>query len=104
MTVKDGGNRTTNDETLTAATTLNSTTAVKIADANPARHVFYFSNPTNKDMVLKLQAATVDNLPIGILVLRGTRERLSESDGADYIGEISGMTLSGTGDIWTVEY
>lgn len=99
MAKKIESTRNTNTESSAVATPLNAVTATTLFTEDPKGLRFSASNPTNKDMVIKAQAASVDNIPVGILLLRGASRHISELDG--YTGEVSAMTISGTATIWT---
>jgi len=81
---------------------LNASTSTKIADSNANRIFFAVSNPSNKDIWLKLQIATVDNDKKGIFMPANSYWEMPTDN--VYIGEISAIANSGTPDIYTTEY
>lgn len=104
----------TNDTATTSSVALNSTTAVKIADANPKRtffHVTINGSSTGVSIFIKLQAASVDNEKVGIWI-----GRFLDEDGSYfkvcwemppdniYTGEISAIVTSGTHTVYITEY
>lgn len=103
MTSKRERTRNTNDTaTLSGAIALNNTTSATIAPANTNRMFFHFSNPGNKDVWLKLQAASVDNDKKGIWVPKGKSWEMSPDE--KYPGEISAITNVGTTSVYYTEY
>jgi len=97
-----GRNTNVNDTASQTSVALNSTTATTVAAANASRMVFQFYNVSNKDVWLKLQAASVDNLKIGIFVLRGTRWAMPVDN--MYTGEISAIADNATSTGYITEY
>jgi len=93
---------TTDVATLSSAIALNSTTSVKVADALPDRINFTISNPENKDVWLKFQAASVDNDKKGIFVPKNAFYEMPTDN--IYTGEISAIAVSGTPSVYVTEY
>lgn len=75
--------------------------SVTLVEANPTRIYVGISN-LNKDMFIKLQAATEDNDQKGIFVPRGTFYELPTDN--MYTGEISGITVVGSTSVHVTEY
>jgi len=89
------------DPVLSDAIALNATTSTTIAVENIERVNFFFSNPSqNRDVWLKLQAASVDNKKNGIFVPRNGYWEMPESK---YKGEISAIADSGNPDVYYTE-
>ena len=93
---------------------LNSSTAVKLADANPNRIFFNVNingNASDTSIFIKLQAASVDNDKCGIWIGRRLDEDGSyfkvdwemPSDNI-YTGEISAIMQSGNYTVYVTEY
>lgn len=114
MTLLTGRTRNTNDTASHSQVALNSSTATKIADANPDRIFFHVSingNTSNESIFIKLQAASVDNEKCGIWI-----GRYLDEDGSYfkefwemppdniYTGEISAIMNSGTHTVHITEY
>lgn len=91
-----------NDTAVTTSVTLNSTTATTVSVANENRIGFYASNNDNQDILLKFQPASVDNLKIGIPILR--KGVVYEMPPEKYRGEISAIAITGTPTIFITEY
>jgi len=106
MTRKIGQPTNVNDEsTQPAGIVLNATTATKIADATPdPDHRIYFavSNPSNKAVWIKFQAASVDNNKQGVLLFGRSNYEMPTND--KYIGEVSAIADSGTPTVYITEY
>lgn len=85
-----------------AAVSLNSSTATKILDANPARCLYRITNNSALDIWIKEQAASVDNLKQGFIVFAGTTYE-SPPD-TMYQGEISAIAVAGSPSITPMEY
>ncbi len=86
------------DSITTTTVALNATTATKIVDAlglTDQNHIkIYVDNPNNKDIVIKFQAASVDNIAVGLTILKGEGKTILELPNV-YRGEISAMTVTG---------
>ena len=93
MSRKIGRNRNTSDEAETNTTALNDTTATKIKDAGFAFVRLEIVNESNKDVYIKLQAATIDNLKEGEFLPRGSVWEMPADQ--PYIGERSAIAVSG---------
>lgn len=91
-----------NDTTVTTSVALNAVTATTVAVVNENRTGFYASNNDNQDIILKLQAASVDNLAVGIPLLK--RGGIYEMPPEKYRGEISAIASAGTPTIFIIEY
>lgn len=90
-----------NTAILSGAIALNDTTSVKIQDSNSLRIMLIISNPSNKDVWIKFQAASVDNDKKGIHIpARG----YFEMPGNIYRGEVSAIAENGTPSVYTTEY
>ena len=87
---------------LSAAIALNSSTSTTVQASNDDRLFFSFSNADNRDVWLKLQAATTDNDMKGIFVPRNGYWEMPTDN--TYTGEISAIAVSGTPDVYTTEY
>ena len=65
-------NRNENDTAVIgSAIALNASTSTTIITTNTSRTYFIFNNPSNKDVWLKLQAASVDDDKKGIFIEKG---------------------------------
>jgi len=93
---------TTDTAILSSGIILNTSTSVKIADANDDRIAFYLSNDSFQDIWLKLQAASVDNDQKGILIFRRSVYEMPRDNW--YTGEISAMADTGSPIIFVTEY
>jgi len=103
MALTIGRNTNTNDTaTLSSAVALNATTSTTVAVSLSERIVFTFSNPGNKDVWLKLQAASVDNDMKGIFIPRNGYWEMPTDN--IYTGEISAIAVSGTPSVHITEY
>jgi len=102
--VKSVGRNTnvTDTATLPAAITLNATTSVLIASANPDRIAFIFSNPANQDVWLKFQPTTTDDDKKGIIIMKGTVWDMSPDN--IYTGEICAIAASDGPAVTYTEY
>ena len=98
------------DTTSQTAVTISSTTATKISDAltdgleSQERSYFRVDNSSNVgDIIIKLQAASIDNLSIGIVVIKmgGFWEM---PQGSIYVGEISVIASNGSPIVLVTEY
>lgn len=114
MTQTIGRNRNVNDTATTAEYSLNSTTAIKIADANPSRTFFHVNingGTSNESIWIRLKAASEDNIKCGIWIGRfidedGSFAKVCWEMPPDniYTGEISAIMESGTHSVHVVEY
>lgn len=108
MSKRIGANTNVNDESIVKdGITLNSTTSIKISDANDKRiHFTVNNNSSTKAGWIKLQPATEDNKMKGIfLERRGFGDsRWSMPEKALYTGEISAISESGNPVIYVTEY
>lgn len=87
--------------------TLNSSTSVKIADANPNRIYFYVTNDgSTEEAWIKLQAAGVDNDKKGIFLNKKAIYRNDWGMPVDnvYTGEICAIAEAGTPSVYVTEY
>ena len=103
MTAKKiGRNVNSSDEPiLSDAISLNSSTSIIVALAFEDRIGFYFSNPSNKDVWLKKQAASVDDDKKGIFIPKNGYWEMSEHD--MYPGEFSAIAVSGSPNVYFTE-
>jgi len=81
---------------------LNASTSTAISTSNTSRTYFIFNNPSNQDVWLKLQAASVDNDKKGIFVNRGGFWEMPTDN--IYNGEISAIAVVSTPDVYYTEY
>lgn len=96
-------NRNENDTADVSSTiALNPTTSTTIISTNTARIYFIFNNPSNKDVWLKLQAASVDNDKKGIPVAKGDFWEMPPDN--IYDGEISAIADVDAPDVYYTEY
>lgn len=107
MVLKIGRNiNTCSDATLTSVA-LNSSTSTKISDECPSatlcRVYFLVSNPSEEDVWIKFQAASVDNDKKGIFIGRRSTEIILLPDNI-YIGEISAIAAEGNPTIYITEF
>jgi len=102
MALDIGQRRNTNDSSTTTEISLNASTSTTVKAAGINFIVFTFSNPSSKKVLLKLQAASVDNLKEGIVVFPKTVYEMPT--GNLYTGEISAISESGTPDIFVTQY
>ena len=82
---------------------LNASTSTTIkAEGNDFLHFSVF-NPDNQDVVIKLQAALVDDVKEGLVKLTkgGFWEMTSNQN---YLGEICAIAMAGTPDLWINKY
>lgn len=91
----------TDTATLSAAIALNASTSTTVQAANVDRIDFTFSNPSNKDVWLKRQAASVDNDKKGIFVPRNGFYEIPTDN--VYTGEYSAIAVSGSPEVYTDE-
>lgn len=83
---------------------LNQTTSVILRTAGSKFLFWALSNTSNRDIFIKLQAASVDNVQKGILVQAGGGYWEMPTNN-HYTGEISGISIQGTGkDVYLTEY
>ena len=87
---------------LSDAITLNASTSVTIKVANTSRIYFRFDNTSNKNVWLKLQAASVDDDKKGFFVDKGGYWRMPVD--TIYTGEISAIADVGSPDVFYTEY
>lgn len=87
---------------LSAAIALDSSTSVKVADANSTRINFSISNDATANVWLKFQAASVDNDKKGIFLPCGGFYEMPTDN--IYTGEISAIADSGTPAVNVTEY
>lgn len=103
MTKVIGRNINVNDTAiLSSAIALNASTSVLVQAANTNRIFYAISNPENKDIWLKKQSAASDNDKKGIFVPRGGYWEMPADN--IYTGEISAIAVSGTPNVYSVEY
>lgn len=85
-----------------AAVTINSSTSAKIVDLNLDRVYLRIDNVGNQGVHLKLQAAAVDNLKVGIYIPSdGFWEMPTDNI---YTGEVSGIAASDGPTVHYTEY
>lgn len=105
MTKTVGRNTNVNDTAiLSDAIALNASTSVTLSAGGTVlpRVFFAVSNNTNKEVWIKLQAASVDDDKKGIFLPRNSYwEMIADSL---YTGEISAIANSGTPDVYVTEY
>ncbi len=96
--------------TVSDAIELNSSTSIKIADANPNR-IFFRVNIDgimgNDSVFIKLQSASVDDIKKGMWIGRqGNVFKIGWTMPSDekYIGEISAIAASGSPEVFVTEY
>lgn len=103
-----GRNINVNDTAVVSAPiALNTTTSVKISDANTARTVFDVNNNNaSHGWWLKLQAAGIDNVKKGIYITNknGSRPFWSMPRDNIYTGEISAIADTDTPEAFVTEY
>ncbi len=103
-----GRSKNTNDTAVVVAgITLNSSTTVVIAAANPDRLFFHVhSNFPEKACWIKLQAASVDNVQKGIFLNEKEKGETSWEMPPDnvYTGEISAIADDGAPMVYVTEY
>jgi len=92
--------------TIPTAFTLNDSTSVKIADVDSGRkYIHICNNDTQKDVWIKLQAASIDSLKKGILLeAKGNTGSHFTLDASIYRGEISAIAESGTPVVNVTEF
>jgi len=104
MALMIGKNRNINDAATIAVYTLNATTSTIIKTAGESFIYFQVTNISNRDVYIKLQAASVDNDAKGILILSGGGSWEMQMDNI-YTGEISAITAAGNGkDVHVTQY
>ena len=97
------------DTTSQTSVTLSSSTSTKISDAltdglqTQQRSYFRVDNDTNHDIYIKLQAASVDNIALGILV-KGKGGFWEMNPDSIYTGEISAIAATDSPTIFITEY
>ena len=98
---KIGRNSNKYDSTVTGSVTLNATTSTTVLIANSDRMGYSISNTSSKDVWIKEQAASVDNLKEGEIVW--ARSTASSEPDQMYHGEVSAIAVSGTPTIYIKE-
>lgn len=102
MAKKRGGNITVSNTSTPLVVTVNSGTSTTLVPADNQRTYLEISNPSNQDVWIKLQAASVDNIKTGILLPPSERWRMGDND--KYTGEVSAiMNIGGSKDIHITE-
>jgi len=81
---------------------LNSTTSTIIGAVLPRRIFFSISNPSNRDIWLKLQPAATDNDQKGVFIPRNGHWEMQIDN--IYTGEISAISALGSPEIFITEY
>lgn len=108
MNKRIGANTNVNDTSnVKDGITLNSTTSIKISDANDKRiHFTVNNNSSTKAVWIKLQPATEDNKMKGIFLERRQfpDSRWPMPEKAIYTGEISAIAESGNPIVYVTEY
>jgi len=108
MAIRTNRNVNTNDiATMSGAITLNTSTSVKVADANPNRlYIMIHNNDSSQGVWIKLQAASVDNDVKGIFIdKKGAPPVMWESPTDNiYTGEISAIADNGSPVVYVTEY
>ncbi|MEE8207794.1 MAG: hypothetical protein V3T88_02375 [Nitrosomonadaceae bacterium] len=108
MTIRIDRNKNTNDTaTMSNAITLNGTTTITIATANPDRnYILIHNNSAATACWVKLQAASVDDDKKGIFIDKSVPTPAEWEMPVDniYTGEISAISDSGAVDIYVTEY
>lgn len=85
------------------AVALNTTTAVKVLDANPRRLFCAITNGSDVDVWIRLYAQATDNDKKGFILAAGMTWEMPTD--AIYTGEISAIAASGTGkNVYSTEY
>jgi len=104
MSARIGRNRNMNDIAVSiAGVTINSSTSVLIAAANPNRIYFHVNNDSSpKDSWIKLQPSSTDNDKKGIF-LSGSSSWEMQPDNI-YTGEISAIRNKTTSTLYIKEY
>lgn len=102
MALDIGQRRNINDEATTTVVSLNATTSTTLKTAGSQFIVFTVSNPSSKQVWLKFQAASVDDLKEGIPVFARTVYEMPLAN--KYTGEISAIADSGTPDVHITQY
>lgn len=107
MTKRIESTRNTNDEATITTTILNTTTAVKIADANPKRLFFHVNNNDSAHAFwVRLYPAAQDNIKQGFFISSkvGIKNWWEMQVDNDYIGEISAISVTDTPIAYVTEY
>ncbi len=110
MPLRIGRNRNSNDSAdVNSGVTLNSSTSVVIAAANPDRISFIVdNNSAQKESWIKLQPAATDDDKKGIFLARRSNASGNTSWSMDtdniYTGEISAIADSGSPIVYVTEY
>lgn len=81
---------------------LNDSTSTAIKTAGENFIFFQVTNETNRDVYIKLQAASADNLKEGIILPRGSIWEMSKDN--LYTGEISAIAVAGSPAIQTNQF
>ncbi len=90
----------TDNATVSAAVSVGNS-SVTVAAANSER-IYIAISPLKKNVFVKLQAASVDNVKKGIFIPRGFTYELPVDN--IYTGEISVIAESGNADVYVTEY
>jgi len=91
----------TNDTaTLSSAIVVGGATSVTLLSANATR--VYIAISTDKDIWIKLQAASADNDKKGVFLAKGLLYELPTDN--IYTGEISAIAAGGAANVFTTEY
>lgn len=88
--------------TISSAIALNNLTSVTVVNANTKRIFLFISNIGNKDVWIKLQAASVDDDKKGIFIHAHESWKMPSDN--IYTGEVSGIADKGTPSIFITEY
>lgn len=97
-----GRNTNTNNESTCNEFTLNTSTPVKIANANPKRIHFRITNNSNHDIRVKFQPESVTDTKDWITVYRKDFYQMEQDNW--YTGEISAQSITSSPKISVVEY
>lgn len=107
MSKSIGRNQNISDDAAISIISINDATSTTLSAANPRRVFFYVSNNSaSAEAWIKLQAASVDNDKKGIFLGKKAdppRDWTMMQD-TPYTGEISGISESGTHDVYLTEY
>ena len=101
MTAKAGANRDTYDSATLTIVATNTSTTVKLLDANEARLSVKIMNNSNADIWIKEYAASVDNIKKGTMVLYPGCYYEMEKE--KYTGEISAISDDIAGELHITE-
>lgn len=100
---KIGQNVNVNDEAFMSLGIAVGVTSVPIATTHKETLRLTVTNAGNKDVFIKLQAASVDDDLKGFLLYKGTAADIILAPNV-YVGEVSAIALLGTTTIFTVNY